>query len=244
VIVQCDVYGEPFVAAFRLADGTELWRSSRENEIPSWGTPLVVSEAGRDELVTNASKKIRGYDPKTGSLLWHIDGNSPITVSSPVAADGLIVITGGYKTPKPIYVVRAGLAEGDITPAEESESEMLAWSRQDEGVYLVTPLMYRGLLYLCKQNGVLTVYDPQNGQEKYQKRLPTGAITASPVAADGKIYFVGEDGCVVVLNAGDSYEEISINQLEESTLATPAISNGTILFRTVKGLLAVAHDRT
>ncbi len=242
VIVQCDVYGNPFIARLSLDGGELLWQTDRENELPSWGTPLVVTGSERDELITNASKSIRGYDPDSGKLLWQINGNSPITVASPVASDGLMVATGGYKTPKPIYVVRAGMALGDITPNDESESASVAWSQQTGGVYIVTPLFYRGVLYMCKQNSIVSAYDPETGERHYQKRLGTGAITASPVAADGRIYFVGEDGRVVVISAGENFDEVSVNELGQPTLATPAISNGTIVFRTVKGLVAVAHD--
>ena len=243
VIVQCDVFRDPFIAAYSLDDGKEIWKTKREGELSSWGTPTVVYGSQRDELITNASKAVRGYDPKTGELLWQVNGNSTITVSSPVAAGGLMVATGGYKTPKPIWCIRAGKGKGDITPETDASSDAVVWSRQNGGTYIVTPLMYRGRLYMCKLNGVVSVYDPETGDKKYQHRLKTGQITASPVAADGRIYFVGENGRVVVINAGDSFEQISTNELGESSLASPAISDGTIVFRTVTGLVAVAHDR-
>ena len=87
--------------------------------------------------------------------------------------------------------------------------------------------------------GELTVYDPSNGERKYQKRLKTGPITASPVAADGRIYCVGEDGRVVVIRAGDEFQQVSLSRLGAASLATPAISDGVIVFRTVKHLVAV-----
>ena len=34
VIVQCDIQKDSYVAAFRLSDGEEVWRTARENEIP------------------------------------------------------------------------------------------------------------------------------------------------------------------------------------------------------------------
>ncbi|MEM9409896.1 MAG: PQQ-binding-like beta-propeller repeat protein [Planctomycetota bacterium] len=243
VILQCDVYKEPFIAAYNIEDGQQVWKTKRENELSSWGTPLVVAAEGRGELITNASKSVRSYNPDNGELLWQIDGNSTITVSSPIAADGVMVATGGYKTPKPIYVVRTGVGNGNITPETDQSSESIVWSRQNGGTYIVTPLMYRGRLYMCKQNGILSVYDPASGERKYQQRLKTGPITASPVAADGKVFFVGEDGRVVVIVAGDKFEQVSMSQLGESSLATPAISNGTIVFRTVKKLVAISHDR-
>ncbi|MEM8677756.1 MAG: PQQ-binding-like beta-propeller repeat protein [Planctomycetota bacterium] len=243
VLLQCDIDEDPFLISFALEDGRELWRTERDGELPSWGTPLVV-RGERDELVTNASKAIRAYDPGSGELLWEVQGNSPITVSSPICSDGLIVATGGYKTPQPIYVVRAGKAMGDVTPETDDGSECIAWSRQTGGTYVVTPLLYRGLLYLCKQNGVMSVYDPASGELKYQERLNTGDITASPVAADGRIYFVGEDGRVVVISAGETFDEIAISPLGESILASPAVSNGTLVFRTVRQLIAIGHDQS
>ena len=68
VIVQCDVGKDSFIAAYRLVDGKEVWRKSRD-EIPSWGTPTIVEGPKRAELVTNATKFARGYDPRTGEEL-------------------------------------------------------------------------------------------------------------------------------------------------------------------------------
>ena len=71
--------------------------------------------AERDELILNATHAVVGYDPANGKELWRVRGNSPITVASPIAQDGMIVATGGYQTPKPIYVLKPG-ASGDVTP--------------------------------------------------------------------------------------------------------------------------------
>ncbi|TDI33961.1 MAG: DUF3471 domain-containing protein, partial [Acidobacteria bacterium] len=40
VIVQADVYADSFIAAYRLSDGKQAWKTTRE-PIPSWGTPTV-----------------------------------------------------------------------------------------------------------------------------------------------------------------------------------------------------------
>jgi outer membrane protein assembly factor BamB len=65
VIVQCDIQKGSFVAAFRARDGQPVWRTERD-EIPSWPTPTVAEIDGKAELVTQATKFIRGYDPRTG----------------------------------------------------------------------------------------------------------------------------------------------------------------------------------
>src|SRR5207244_2076763 len=94
VIVQCDVGRDSFISAFRLADGSEAWRTGRE-EIPSWGTPTIVEGPERVELVTSATKFARGYDPLTGTELWRLGRFSEITVPTPVYGDNLIFITSG-----------------------------------------------------------------------------------------------------------------------------------------------------
>ncbi len=237
VIVQADVHGRSFVAAYALADGRELWRTERD-ELPAWGTPTVVPGSERDELVLNASKAIVAYDPADGRELWRIRGNSPITVASPIAGDGLIVASGGYRTPKPIYVVRAGGARGDVTPPDGEGNAAVAWSSQTDGVYGVTPLLYRGVLYLCRNNGVLLARDAASGEELYKERLG-GRYTASPVAADGRIYFTAEDGVVTVVEAGREFRVLTRNELGAPALATPAISAGKIVLRTVRELIGV-----
>ena len=65
VIIQADQQKGSYIAAYDIADGKELWKTIREDEISTWGTPLVVKGDAGDELITNGTK-IRGYDPKTG----------------------------------------------------------------------------------------------------------------------------------------------------------------------------------
>ena len=59
-----------------------MWRTERD-EIPSWATPTVIETDKGAELVTNATKGIRGYDPMTGKELWQLKGNSEIAVPTP-----------------------------------------------------------------------------------------------------------------------------------------------------------------
>jgi len=104
-----------------------------------------------------------------------------------------------------------------------------------------TPLVYGGLLYNCRDNGVLSVYDAKSGRRLYQQRLGEGGsgFTASPVAADGKVYFTSEEGEVFVLKAGPAFELLARNRLGEVALATPAVSEGVLFFRTRGHLIAV-----
>lgn len=240
-IVQCDVGRDSFIAAYSITDGTEIWRTPRE-EIPSWGSPTLVAGPERTELVTNASKFTRGYDPLTGNELWRLSRHSEITVPTPIYGDQLIFVTSGYPPVKPIYAIRPGAA-GDISLKEgETSNEFIAWSTPQGGPYMCSPIAYGGHLYVISITGIVTCYDAKTGKQAYKQRLPgKGAYTASPVAADGKIYLTSEENGVRVVKAGPEFELLAENPLGDVCLATPAISDGMLFFRTESQLLAVGR---
>jgi outer membrane protein assembly factor BamB len=241
VIVQCDVQKDGFVAALRLADGTDLWRTPRA-DVPTWSTPTVHREGDRTQVICNGFRHIGGYDARTGQELWRLRGGGDIPVPTPVVNGGLIFITSAHGRMAPIYAVRTDAA-GDISLAEGEESNAgVAWSRPRDGGYMQTPLVYGDQLYVCRDNGILFCYEAKTGKLLYQERLGTGTtgFTASPVAAEGNLYLTAEDGEVHVVKAGPEFQRVATNPLGEVCLATPAIARGMLLFRTRDHLLAVA----
>ena len=118
VIVQCDQQKDSFLIALRLSDGEIAWKTTRD-ELPSWATPNVYPGKGSAaaELVTNAPKFIRGYDPETGQELWRLGRSSNITAPTPVFDGELIVVMSGRRPNAPIFVLKPG-ARGDITLPE------------------------------------------------------------------------------------------------------------------------------
>ncbi len=113
VIIQADQQKGSYIAAYDIADGKELWKTIREDEISTWGTPLVVKGESGDELITNGTK-VRGYDPKTGKIRWTLGPNSQVVIPTPIAGNGLVYVSGGYQPVRPIYAIRPG-GSGDIS---------------------------------------------------------------------------------------------------------------------------------
>jgi outer membrane protein assembly factor BamB len=239
VIVQCDRQKDSFIAAFDLKNGKEVWRTAR-TEIPSWGTPTIVQDKTRVELVTNASKAIRGYDPRTGKELWTLGPNSEIACPTPVFGHGLIFVSSGYAPIQPIYAIRIG-SSGNLTLKDNKESsDAIAWSKKMGGTYLPTPLLHEDLLYFVSNNGVLAAYDAKNGNRVYQTRIGDGgSFTASPIAAGGKLYFATEDGDIYVVKAGPKYELIAKNPMGEVMIATPAWADDMLIVRSERHLFAI-----
>jgi len=240
VYIQCDVLNDPFLAAFDLETGDEIWRTPRD-DVPTWSTPTVHETGDRTLLLANGWKHAGGYDAATGKEVWRLGGGGDIPVPGPVVAHDLVFLTNAHGSDSPIYAIRVG-AQGDISLGDgETSNDHIAWSIPRGGAYMQTPLVYGDFLYNCRDNGVLSVYDAKTGDRKYQQRLGGGGggFTASPVAADGKVYFTSEDGDVYVVRAGPQYELLATNALDEVTMASPAISEGTLYFRTRTHLIAI-----
>jgi outer membrane protein assembly factor BamB len=240
VVIQADVQKGSFLAAFDARDGKELWRTPRA-DVPTWGTPTVHQVKGQTQLIVNGWKHIGAYDFKTGKEIWKLTGGGDIPVPTPVVQDGLIFITNAHGPKAPVYAIR-DTATGDISLADGATSnEHVAWSAARDGGYMCTPLVYNGLVYIVKYNGVLSVFDARTGESKYQQRLAggTSAFTSSPIAADGKVYLASEEGHVFVLKSGPAFEVLAENDMGESVLATPAISEGALLYRTAGHLMSI-----
>lgn len=238
LLVQCDVIGKGFVAAFDVATGAELWRTERD-DVPSWSSPTVVSRSGGEQVVCNGCKRAAGYALATGEELWYVVGGGDIPVPTPISAHDLVFLTSAHGPMAPIYAVDRD-AKGQV----ERGTERMPWSETRRGNYMQTPLAYGEEIYFCNDAGVLACYDARTGEEHYRQRLGEGSsgFTASGVAADGKLYFTAESGTVHVVAAGADFEALSVNDLGEECMATPAISAGVIYWRSRGHLTAVEPD--
>ena len=145
-----------------------------------------------------------------------------------------------------ILAIRPGEAgeAGDLT------EQNTVWSYRRRVPQLPSPLLYRGVLYMVNDGGIVTALNPNTGEMLSQGRL-AGAVDAyyaSPVAADGKIYFVSELGLAAVVRPLDPDEKspelnvVQVNPLGESVYATPAIAPSRLYIRTVEALYAFGPE--
>lgn len=236
VIVQYDQPGESYLGAFDLETGAEVWRATRD-ELPSWSTPLVLTHRGDAIVVANGSRYVRGYDANTGRELWRLADGGRLKVPTPVAGEGLIFVTGGFPPGRrSIYAIRPGVTG-------ELKGQALAWKRDRGSPYTTTPLLYRGALYVCTDDGVLSAYEAGSGRVFYRRRIDAGAtgFSASPVAAKGFVYLASEDGEIYVVRAGPAFELVAKNTVGEPCLATPALTPDTMIVRSRSQLIAVGN---
>jgi outer membrane protein assembly factor BamB len=242
VVLQVDVLGDAFLALYDLADGREIWRVARQ-DVPTWSSPTVHVFDQRPQILVNGYQHMGGYDFATGAELWKLGGGADIPIPTPFVAHDLVYLTNGHRGDAPVFAVRAGTAQGDISLAEGATSNQhIAWSMPRNGAFMPTPLVYGDELYLLRDGGILGVYDAKTGTEHYKDRLAPGvALAASGVAGDGKIYYASEMGDIFVVRAGTRFELLARNAMDEIIMATPAISAGTLFVRTRGQVVALAQ---
>ena len=99
-------------------------------------------------------------------------------------------------------------------------------------------LLYRDVLYLVRNGGIVQTLDPATGKLLKQGRLPHALdeYYASPVAGDGKVYMISRNGSISVLKAGAEWTIAAQGDLAEEVFATPAIADGHIWVRTATAL--------
>ena len=243
VIILADVQKDSFLAAFDVKTGKELWRTSR-SDVPTFSTPTIHQVGGRTQILVNGWRHSGAYDFKTGAEIWRMKNvGGDIPVPTPVAGFGLVFLTSAHGPGQPLSAIRES-ATGDISLAADATSNShIVWTANKDGAYMISPVLYNGLLYVSRNNGVFVVFDAKTGERIYQQRLGSGAtgFTASIVAADGKIYFTSEEGDVYVVKAGREFELLATNPLGDIAMATPAISEGVLYFRTGKNLMAIGR---
>lgn len=237
LIVNWDHEGASFLYAFDKRTGRERWKVARD-DTTSWATPLVVTHDGRKQVVISATKRVRGYELETGRLIWECAGLSRNVVSSPVAANGMVIAGNSYDW-QAMLAIRLEGAKGDIT-----ETDRVAWRLNRMTPYVSSPLLYGDTLYFLRHNqNILSRLDPATGKPRGDAlRLPALTdIFASPLGAGGRIYITGREGTTVVLKHDASNAILAVNRLEDVFAASPVAVDRELYLRGEKSLYSIAE---
>ncbi len=246
LFIACMQPGPSYVVAIDAASGADAWKKERRFECvgegtDSYSTPILLSRGNADELVVAGADHVNAYDPDTGDEKW-VSGGLSIphaygrTIASPTGADGMVfAVSSGYGGLGRVLALDLAKKppQGDITDTHR------AWTYEKYSPDCPTPIVYRGLVYVLRDNGVGSCLVARTGEVKWRKRLLQGDCKSSPVAGDGKVYFTSKTGETVVLAAGPEFGVLARNRLAGGVMATPAISAGRLYIRTRGKLWAV-----
>ena len=230
IVLLCDHPSASYLVALDKRTGKERWKADRGKGRVSYSTPLIVPGESGDELIVNSSERLEGWNPRSGTLLWHTGGDNRFPIPSPVFHNGVIYASRGYRS-GPYMAIKPG-GRGDVTGSH------VIWTVATGAPYVSSLLHYDGIVYMANDVGVLTGVDAATGERVWQQRVD-GVFSASPVAGAGHVYFVSENGDTIVMKAGRTPQIVARNSIGERALASPAISNGRLFLRTDDHLIAI-----
>jgi len=227
-------WNQAVILALDKNTGKVQWRGRRGSSRIAHITPQVLSENGRDQLVSSAGDVVQGFDLKTGERIWTVSSPGEGVVPSVVIGDGLIFTTSGFGD-STIRAVRTG-GKGDVTKTH------IAWESTDDVSKIPSMLYVRPFLFLITETGVAKCLRAETGEEIWRERLE-GRYSASPVWADGRIYFLSEKGKTTVVQAGGEFKVLAENELNEKCCASPAVSQKHIFIRSENNLYCIGPGR-
>lgn len=245
--VQIIHSGGARVVCLEKASGKDVWNVARESDgrmenEHSYASAFMWQNGKDAYLVTHGNDYAIGHRLDDGSEIWRVGGLNPRDryneylrfVASPVATPELIVIPTAKNGP---VVALKPDANGLVMPGNAFEQWRIPHNTPD----VPSPLVHDGLVYLCRENGVLNCLDAKTGKFHYTESTHKQRHRASPVYADGKIYLVARDGTASVVKAGTKFELLATNKLPDQIAASPAISNGRIYLRGFGALYAIGQ---
>lgn len=237
IVVVWDHEGDDFIAAFDKKTGEEKWRKTRD-EPTSWATPYVVDVGGKTQVIANAARKIRGYDFKTGDLLWECGGMTDNVIPTPVYKDGMLIAMSGFRGAA-VRAIKLSSAKGDISDSKDA----VLWSYDKDTPYVPSPLLYDDALYFLNNNrAMLTCLNAKTGEKNYGPERLEGLqnVYASIVGGGGHVYIVGRDGKTFVMKHGKELSKVALNVLDDGIDASPAIADNEMFLRGREHLYCIA----
>lgn len=235
VIIYWDHEGADFIAAMDKNTGRELWRQPRD-ENTGWSTPLIVEFDHRQQVIVNATHKIRSYDLATGREIWECGGQTANAIPSPVYGNGLVYVTSGFRG-SALQAIELGHT-GDLTA-----TDAIHWSHNKNTPYVPSPLLVDDLLYVMAGNSsALSCFDAVSGHPLFEHERLEGIydVYASPVAAADRLYVLSRQGVCLAIQQGPKPTILATNRLDDQTDASMALVGKEIFIRGHHSLYCIA----
>jgi outer membrane protein assembly factor BamB len=239
-ILWCGPGERQFLLAVNKHTGETVWQydepggkfgTTNKEWVGSWSTPLLVRVGDRDELILSVPRLLRGFDPKSGRVLWSCEGLGPLVYGSPVcSADGVVVATSGYGGPA--MAVKLG-GKGDVTKTHRLWHHARG-NPQRIGSGVIVGEHY----YLLNEKDVAVCLEVKTGKQVWKERLP-GTSWSSMVLAGERLYVTNHAGDCHVIAASPKFQQLARNALGERTLSSPALSDCEVFIRTYKNLWCI-----
>jgi len=232
ILIACYSKGENFVVALDSANGKTVWKTPAENPSQSYSPPLVRELAGKPQMIVPGNKAVTSYDPRTGHVLWVVEGLASDSVITPVYHEAANLVLSCTSWPAKVLCAIKPDGAGNVTESK------VVWKSPEGAPYVPSPIAV-GDWFLTSSFAGKAAYCYEAATGKILWKEPMGLHHASPVAANGLVYFLNDDGVAHVVRAGPTFELVARNELGERTYASPALSRGQIFLRSFQHLYCI-----
>ena len=211
-------------AIYVNAYGEGIGGAGSTHELPAFEELLAENDANQDGKIA----KDEGRHPRlTGDWI-----NADIDNDGFVREHDWKFYIARLKSENSLVAIRPNGRRGDLTDTN------VLWRYRKSLPNTPSPLLYKDVIYMVKNGGIVTALDAERGTVLKQARVREAVddYWASVVAADDKVFLVSQGCAITVLSATGEWDVLATNRLDDECFATPAIADGRIYVRTLKAL--------
>jgi len=216
------------VVAYNKATGAPVWKV--QNDRAAYVSPMLVSLAGRRQILAVSATRVFGLAPEDGALLWSQtwDTDNGINVSQPIIVDkNRFFISSGYGK---------GAALMEVTGSGNSFQARTVWSNAAMKNKFNSSVLHDGYIYGLDE-GILSCLDVNTGARKWKGgRYGYGQV----LLASGHLIVMSDAGELALVKASPvEYTEVArFTALDGKTWNYPAIAGGKLFVRNAKEMAA------
>lgn len=209
------------VVAYNKLTGAPVWKVLNDRQ--AYTSPMLVTLAGKRQILVVSANRIVGLAPENGALLWSHPWATQygINVSQPiVVSPNRFFISAGYGH---------GSALVEVSGSGKSFTARTVWENTSMKAKFNSPVVHNGYAYGLDE-GILTCVDLATGERKWKGgRYGYGQV----LLASGHLIVTTENGEIVLVKADPTaHKEVTrFAALEGRTWNVPALAGGRLLVR-------------
>jgi outer membrane protein assembly factor BamB len=226
------------IMAFNKKTGETVWEVKNEVKQKGgcWGTPIIASVNGQDQLIVGLPHQLKGFDPKTGKELWFCDGLTYLVYTSPLYDKNKNIAVGMSGYGGAALAVKLG-GSGDITKDR-------LWHHPRNTQRVGTGAIVGDHVYMLEETGIPHCYELESGKQVWEvEKRPQGSTWSSMLVSGNRLYVLTKQGDTLIFAASPKFELLGTNRLGEPTYSSIAVSNGELYIRTFKSLWCISDKK-
>ncbi|HEV2884974.1 MAG TPA: PQQ-binding-like beta-propeller repeat protein [Pyrinomonadaceae bacterium] len=224
VIVLPGGSGGKSVVAYNKMSGAPVWKSLDDRQ--AYVSPMLVTLAGRRQILVVSASRAVGLVPESGQLLWSYtwDTDMGINASQPI-------IVGANR-----FFISSGYGKGAALVEVNGANARTIWENINMKNKFNSSVLHQGHVYGLDE-GILTCVDVNTGERKWKGgRYGYGQV----ILASGNLIVITDTGELALVRAApDQFSELARFQaIEGKTWNYPAIAGGRLLVRNANQMAA------